>query len=165
MIDTLQLAYNGAAIGAVKSDIANPTATDTLGSDTDTWAAALTPAMLNDNSFGLFLHGTGTGVCTFSQFSITMTVYYCDLSTGIHVANQKLTMKIFPNPVSESLIMEATPENIGKFYSIFDYTGKLIESNKIAAESTRINTEWLSSGMYFIRINGEYPQTLKFIRK
>lgn len=166
MTDTLQLAYNGATISGVKSDVANPNGLDTLGSSSDSWGAALTPAIVNANSFGIFLHGTGTGICTFGQFNIVVNVYYCT-TTGIGTTSSTITnsSRIFPNPVSEFLQLEIDSKNIGNSYSIFDYTGKLIQTGKAESELNQINTSAFSSGMYFIRINGENPQTIKFIKK
>ena len=164
VIDTLHLAYNGAIISSVKRD-STSIGTDTLGSAVDNWSAALTPAIVNSNSFGLFINSSGTGVCTFAQFDIQVEVYFCTSLVGINNIIKESTIKVFPNPVSESLTLKVEKENINNIFSIFDYTGKLITSEKIVSESTQINTNSLSGGMYFIKIDGDLPQTIKFIKK
>jgi hypothetical protein len=78
VIDTLHLAYNGAAQGLSFRDSASTNETDTLGSTYDTWGLALTPAIVNSNSFGVMINTTGTGICTFGQFDVRINVYYCD---------------------------------------------------------------------------------------
>lgn len=165
MIDTLHLAYNGAIISSAKRDSASNFTTTILGSSTDSWGTTLTPAIVNSNSFGVFINGTGSGICTFSQSNVVIDVYYCTSLAGINSYTQKATIKIFPNPVNDFLNIEVGIENIGNTYAIYDYTGKLISTGKITNELTQLNTNILSSGMYFLKINGEIPQTIKFIKK
>jgi len=162
VIDSLHLAYNGVIISAAKRD-STSSGTDTLGSSSDNWSAVLTPAIVNSNSFGLFINSTGNGICTFGQFNIQMKVYNSSAYSTENIADKTVEL-IFPNPVIDYLNLEVSYNNIGSIYNIYDFTGKIIGSGKITAETTRISTTTLKSGLYFIRIFGLIPQTIKFIR-
>ena len=164
VIDTLHLAYNSAIISNVKRDSASY-GTDTLGSPTDNWGALPTPAMVNDNSFGLFINSSGTGICTFQQSSIQVKVYYCiDSSAGINSIINEVNVRVFPNPVSNNLTLEVDMGNIKNTYKVFDYLGKIVASGVLAGKTTEINTGNLNSGLYFIIIDGLNIHPIKFIR-
>ena len=72
-------------------------------------------------------------------------------------------IKIYPNPTNKVLMIDSgklTMDNAE--YTIFSITGQLIMQGKLSGETTTINAESLTSGMYFLRI-GE--KTVKFVKE
>jgi len=59
---------------------------------------------------------------------------------------------IYPNPASNELNVDGLLSIVNTYY-LYDFSGKLIESNLIT-EDTKINVESLVSGVYFIQIKG-----------
>jgi hypothetical protein len=49
--------------------------TDTLGGPSDTWSAALTPAIVNSIGFGVRIAIEVTGICTYGVFDCRVIVY------------------------------------------------------------------------------------------
>ncbi|MFZ4542625.1 MAG: T9SS type A sorting domain-containing protein [Saprospiraceae bacterium] len=70
-------------------------------------------------------------------------------------------LNIFPNPNSDLLQVTIWSEIIGSNYQIFDTAGQLRLQGRIGAEQLQINTESLSSGIYFLVLDQKIKQ--KFI--
>ena len=164
VIDTLHLAYNGAIIGLPKRD-STSVGTDILGSSSDNWSAILTPTIVNDNSFGLFINSSGHGICTFAQFNIQIKVYYCSTTTNILSHNETSSkITIYPNPITDFINLEVNSKNIGSTYSIYDYTGKIIATNIISELSTQIPAQSIKPGLYVIKISNS-SESIKLIKR
>ena len=85
-------------------------------------------------------------------------------SVGLHEFSKNDAFSIYPNPASGQLNLKSDASIIGAPYAIYDYTGKLIITEKIKQENTIINLETLSTGIYFLKAGGTINQTLKFIK-
>jgi hypothetical protein len=164
VIDSLHLAYNGAIISNTKRD-STSYGTDTLGSPTDNWGATLTPALVNDNSFGLYINSTGTGICTFQQGNIQVKICYClNSSNGINSIINEVNVSVFPNPVNDNLTLVFGIENIKNTYKIYDFTGKIVAIGSLNGKTSQIKTVGFNKGLYFIVIDGLNVSPIKFIR-
>lgn len=71
---------------------------------------------------------------------------------------------IFPNPTHDQITISASANYIGKNYRIFDYTGKLLQSNTIQSENTTISLSDLPSGLYLLRIEGNNHESYKIVK-
>lgn len=93
-----------------------------------------------------------------SQFCIPGT-------TGINNLNANgAGLQIFPNPTSTQLTIK-TFSSQPQHYSIFDLTGKLLQSGNTSGKETIVDVQLLPAGMYFLRVGNESNiQTLKFIK-
>jgi|GEM_PF-6522100 len=164
VIDTLQLVYNGNIVSIPKRD-STTSGTDTLGSLSDTWSAALTPAILNSNSFGLFINSSGSGICTFGQFDVRVIVYYSNTNYSASYTPNDASFNIYPDPSSEAFTI-SFPGIIseGKL-EIFSVFGEKIYSDKIINNSRKeIHLKNISEGAYFVRVfDGEKYYTKKII--
>ena len=70
-----------------------------------------------------------------------------------------ITVSFYPNPVSETLTIEAPNQDVFKV-SIFDMAGKeLLQTNKTSALTT-IDVSSFSQGMYFVTINDTLTRKL-----
>src|SRR5215831_11397155 len=77
----VRLTYNNASIGNLKfGNLPSVAGTLVLGSASDTWGAALTPAIVNNSTFGVWIQGVvqstvGTTACTFSVDAVQITIF------------------------------------------------------------------------------------------
>ena len=160
-IDTLHLASDGSIISEAKRDsVSGGTGTDTLGSSSDTWNTSLTPSIVNAGHFGLFINSTGTGICTFGQFSIQVNVYYTT-PTGIETVNSKSQVNIFPNPVSNYLNISLSSS------SEITVTNLLGQQQVVVGKSgvkEQLDVSNYPNGIYFIRAqSGTEVNQAKFL--
>jgi len=159
----LHLAYNGSILGNAKRDSAAVTTYDTLGSSSDTWSAALTPDTVNSNSFGLFINSDGNGVCTFSQFSITITIYY-QTGAGIASITKESHITISPNPAANYLNITLPPYSS---LTVTNVVGQIITSSSVTTYSTpntKLNVTNYPNGIYFLRAQSDSGvEVVKFV--
>ena len=86
-VTQIALYYQGAVIGTIKTPGTGFTTTETLqtwGSSTDGWDASLTPAIMNDSTFGVAI-AVSVGPRVFITVPVSMTAYYSNPSAGIVV--------------------------------------------------------------------------------
>ena len=72
------------------------------------------------------------------------------------------SVKIYPNPVSSQLHINLNAEESAD-YAIYTITGQMITSGKLQNTSI-IDVESLSNGMYYLKISGKENRTLKIIK-
>src|SRR5690554_420556 len=76
--------------------------------------------------------------------------------------NSILDFSIYPNPVSEELIIKR-PTREPATGNLYDTTGKLILSFTLNDQDSRINVENLAAGVYFLEISGNSNTVVKKI--
>lgn len=86
---------------------------------------------------------TDTNGCT-STYS-----YFVDSQLGISDIDN-LEFTVYPNPVTDQV--NITSEKLMEKYKLVDATGKIIESGIINKKSITLNTAYLNSGIYYIKI-------------
>jgi alpha/beta superfamily hydrolase len=74
--------------------------------------------------------------CTLSQLSLT--------------GKEQKNILVYPNPASNQINLKVSANRVGSNYSIFDYTGKLVLSDKIFSENSIIDVDNLNDGIYLI---------------
>jgi hypothetical protein len=74
--------------------------------------------------------------CTLSQLSLT--------------GKEQKNILVYPNPASNQINLKVSANRVGSNYSIFDYTGKLVLSDKIFSEISIIDVDNLNDGIYLI---------------
>lgn len=85
-LSQVSLYYTNSPLGTTKAPgtLFTPTITpETYGGPLDTWGAALTPAIVNDASFGFAVAANADLVRLFIGMQFTLTVYYAFPSSGI----------------------------------------------------------------------------------
>jgi len=86
-------------------------------------------------------------------------------STGIELTENNNKIKIYPNPVSDELIIEITGNNEKLSFEIFNSIGQKVFKGNIL-DKTVIQTSKLSSGIYLIKLdNGNTFELKKFVKK
>ena len=74
-------------------------------------------------------------------------------------------VEMYPNPVENELIIKT--EKLMLLVDIFDFTGKLVGTDKLSSIENKINVSHLGTGLYNCRVhfeNGKYS-VLKFVKK
>ncbi len=71
-----------------------------------------------------------------------------------------LTMKVYPNPVSDIIYIQNAPESIYKL-SIYRMTGSLVLTTQMNSGDKSIDVSFLQSGLYLLNVNG---RTFKFVK-
>jgi len=72
---------------------------------------------------------------------------------------------VFPNPAKNTINIKADNKLIGKPYSIYDYSGKVVLIGKINSENTVIEISNLSGGIYLFSVGEDLQQTFKIIKE
>jgi hypothetical protein len=158
----LFLAYNGAIISAPKRDSASAFTTNISGNASDLWSANLTPALVNDNSFGIILHSTTSGICTFAQADLQVKISYCSILATSADLDHQSDVKISPNPAETEVLLHVNEALIGQSYAIIDYLGKAKLTGTISHDNTHLDVTSLTPGMYFILVGND---NFKFIKR
>jgi hypothetical protein len=61
------------------------------------------------------------------------------------------SIKLFPNPVQDVLLVETDAERLGSVYSIFDCSGKKVSSGSIETTNAVVRLNNLPNGVYMIK--------------
>jgi hypothetical protein len=151
----LTLAINNISIG---NDYASPInwfetpQTATYGSANDTWGNTLTPAQVNDPSFGIIYQITNSSYDQPASIDyLSMTIHY-QTGTSFYSQNSNPTQIIFDGNSINIKISNAQKLNI---YNANGQTvfSKFFSSNNVVNEV--IYTSSLVNGIYFVTIEGQ----------
>ena len=83
-------------------------------------------------------------------------------AASIGEINMDKNLRIFPNPSNDNISIKGTSNYMESTYAIIDNLGKEISKGIISNEL--INIENLSKGMYVLKIEGENPTFLNFVK-
>lgn len=166
MTDTLQLVYNGSVLGQIKWDSSGVFYTDTFGTSSDAWGAVLTPTIINDPTFGVFVTSTSTGICTYMQSDLRMDVYYCTPTgpTGISEYKTGSGIRIGPNPAKDELLLQWDFDHTFS-YQLTDLTGKIIQTGQIQSGENILQVAHLTKGIYLLNIPGSDMSAIRFVKE
>lgn len=81
--------------------------------------------------------------------------------TGIYDHLQDDLPEVFPNPVSENMIIKANSKWIGHSFIIYDVIGQVVKESYITGETTTENMAPHPSGLYFIKFGGAVIRFMK----
>jgi hypothetical protein len=130
----------------------NGTANDTL--------SVANVTMSNHNQ--LFRCIINSGSCADTSNVAVLTI---NNNVGIHEIAQHNLFSVFPNPAHNIINVKADHKLIGSVFTIYDNTGKAVQSGKINAANTTIELSNLSGGVYLFSIGDNMKQTFKLIKE
>jgi hypothetical protein len=88
--------------------------------------------------------------------------YTSEIITGLEL--NEITLQLFPNPTNEQAILKVEPEFVGLLnYSLYDESGRLIQSSSVISQENPIQLGGNSSGIYFLNVQNT-TQTIKSFR-
>jgi hypothetical protein len=116
-------------------------------------------------SVGQIVYTTNTS----SSGSVTQGVqqpYEISITIGLLETDIKLNLSAYPNPTTNYLMLQIDNFDKDLSYQLFDISGKLLESNTVAANSTTINMEQMQTGTYLLKVtqNNKLVKTFKIIK-
>ena len=122
----------------------------------------------NEVVYEWYAIGEGFPVLTVTEsaFGLISTVTYSDdLINGIEDFKTPTANKIYPNPVTDKLIVKTTRQGALKII-IYDVQGREVKRVLSKNKKTKVNTKSLSPGMYFVLIeSNSLPYTHKVIKE
>ncbi len=86
-------------------------------------------------------------------------------NVGINEFSQDNLFSVYPNPAQSVINVKADIKLIGKVYSVYDNTGKVVLTGKLNSENTTIELSNLSIGIYMFRVGENMKQTFKVIKE
>lgn len=85
-----------------------------------------------------------------------------------NVAIQKITqdnsLQVYPNPVKNTLYLQAHLRLVGKEYAIYDAQGKVVKSGTINTEKMEIEMTSFRSGLYTLKVGDLLVHPIKIIK-
>ena len=117
--------------------------------DTTTWCEPLT---------AIFIYGSGT----LSQVDTCLLPFQlASITDLLEVQN----IMIYPNPTTERISVTVSIELLGSTFQIINQVGQVLIEGKINSKNQKIEVITLSSGFYSLRISGNLPQSVSFIKE
>ncbi len=95
-------------------------------------------------------------------------IFFSNFITETTSANElPVTNKsmVAPNPASTYLTIKVDKKYIGTSLSLLDYKGKEIKTTTIASSNVQLAINSLISGLYYLRINSDTPELIKFVKE
>jgi hypothetical protein len=129
----------------------------------DSWTAINT-GLTDLTIFDLELNDNYIIAATNTQGVFRFPLSSLNLSTDIHDIRTKSNISIFPNPTTNQINVSVNFEQIGSVYNVYDNTGKSVLTGKLTSDKTIIGLGNLSKGNYFLQINNDPKNTLRFIK-
>jgi uncharacterized delta-60 repeat protein len=71
------------------------------------------------------------------------------------------TLLVYPNPTNANLTLEVSHDLIGKIYFFTDFAGRIIYQGKINSLKEQIDLQAVSTGSYFLQIEGKAIKVVK----
>ena len=99
--------------------------------------------------------GTGNTLTQgFHQTKLTITAVSELLFPGLEI-------KVFPNPTQDFITIHFSEYVKDSRYSLYDFTGKLIENKLINSADTEINMKKYASGHYILKLTNKSRQAIQ----
>ncbi len=98
--------------------------------------------------------GSNTLTQGFHQTKLTITAVSELLLPGIEI-------KVFPNPTQDFITIHFSEYVEDSRYSLYDFTGKLLENKLISSDDTEINMSKYASGQYILKLTNKSRQPIQ----
>lgn len=107
---------------------------------------------INNGSYAVVLNGS---FCSDTSDCFIMNI------NDIDKLQSELLVTAYPNPAINYISLKVPIEILGYQFNIFDPQGRLLFSGETKSETNIVDIEFLSSGLYLLKINGETIQFMK----
>ena len=81
----------------------------------------------------------------------------------IEITAENYYIIVYPNPVKSELHIKSSSQEV-VYYAIYSSVGQIILQGKLLSDLSTINTESLSSGMYYLKVYNEENTMIKFVK-
>jgi hypothetical protein len=110
---------------------------------------------LNLNNGGVMYSAGDTLVANNTVYHSSVNASYVELQLQDFIGGvgsvDELSLKVFPNPASDQLMVSTNLGNPGQ-WTIYDYTGRSIDQNFFSASTFSINVSGYAPGIYFLTL-------------
>lgn len=111
-----------------------------------------------DNNMG----NTNNTNCSYPA-TFTQSVSTC---TGIEEATNDNLVSIYPNPANHFITVGVADANEGTTIHIINALGEIVVTETVTSTSTTLNTENLTNGIYFVKVDSKNSSAIKkFIKQ
>ncbi len=171
---SVALWYSGSQEGTAKTPgtafTTTPTA-QTYGTSTDLWGASLTPAIVNDPSFGFAMAADCDSVRVFIGIPFMVTVYYTVANSGVvaEISTIVINNELAPGvatvtttaphgllPNNQISILDVTGATVGTAISNVAFSGGVVTITTSAAHGLSVNSEVQVAAGTAQGVNGEW---------
>lgn len=97
----------------------------------------------------IYAHGAST---TYAYHGGTRGFTTLGVTLGIS-ESRLLSFNMFPNPASDEVNIQLPTGTEKAKVSVFDYVGRLVSTQTVTPNNSKVNVSSLSSGMYLIRVS------------
>lgn len=106
-----------------------------------------------------------SGLLLVSDMQNGLFVLEMDETVGLNdVENSKFEFTLYPNPANEYFYVSFdNPHRTKTSIAIYSISGRLIQRQETDLNTTRVSTENLTKGVYFVELNGNGKATKKLI--
>lgn len=87
------------------------------------------------------------------------------LNTVIEEETNSQALKLYPNPIRESFILEMEEPIAGQTFTIYDLSGKIVQNGQLQDVQSMISIQGLPQGIYMLCIDGDSHQVLRFVKE
>jgi hypothetical protein len=129
------------------------------GTTNDTLTVANVTLSNNNQPFRCII---SSGSCTDTSDVAVLTV---NNNVGINETSQDNLFTVFPNPAQNIINVKVDNKLIGKNYSIYDNSGRIVLTGKLNFENTTIELGNLLGGIYMFSVGENMKQTFKVIKE
>ena len=165
---------SGGQVGSAKTPgtLFTPTVTpESYGTSSDTWGGSLTPAIVNDPSFGFAMAADCDSVRVFIGIPFTVTVYYTvansgvvadidtivinnELAPGIATVTTTAPHGLLPN--NQISILDVTGATVGTAITNVAFSGGVVTITTQTAHGLSVNSEVAVNAGTATGVNGEW---------
>jgi hypothetical protein len=98
-----------------------------------------------------------------NYLNIALASFGCSLSSIVN-ASADNTILVYPNPATNFVTIKCTKEMLGSAFYICDMLGRKVITGKLSDETTNINIENISKGIYFFQLQNKLQKEIKIIK-
>jgi hypothetical protein len=73
------------------------------------------------------------------------------------------TIQIYPTPTNDKFTLDVSIDLLGKSYALTDFSGRIIQEDKINSLKQQVNIEKVSIGTYFLKVEGN--KAIKIVKQ
>jgi len=108
------------------------------------------------------VNNPGYGLLTVSAPKSRFLLNGC--STGINDKTVENSIVLYPNPASDRITIKASGKFAGLVFSITDQTGQTVITGKLSMESTVVDVNRLTEGIYLLKVGEQRIQLFEILK-
>ncbi len=95
----------------------------------------------------------------------TCLLAFGESTASVQLSQQTVNFSIYPNPAIDQVHIHTNLSQVGNSFFVYDFTGKLMLTGELIAESTSVDISNFSNGMYLIKIGNDVGDVFKVVKE